>query len=58
MRRRENSQLEFHPRPLRRRLAGHTVQTLLNRPFSEATAMKSDLQINPGHELMEYFLRV
>lgn len=38
-------------------LAGHAVQTVLNRPFSEATAAGSPLQIDPGHELMEYFLR-
>lgn len=38
-------------------LAGHTVQPVLHRPFSEAAARTSDLQIDPGHELMEFFLR-
>lgn len=38
-------------------LAGHRVQPVLRRPFSESAAATSDLQVNPGHELMEYFLR-
>ncbi len=38
-------------------LAGHTVHPVLSRPFSETSAAKSDLQIDPGHELMEFFLR-
>jgi 2,3-bisphosphoglycerate-independent phosphoglycerate mutase len=38
-------------------MAGQAVHTVLARPFSERTAEKSDLQIDPGHELMEYFLR-
>ncbi len=38
-------------------LAGHLINTVLNRPFSEANACDSDLQINPGHELLEFFLR-
>ena len=56
-----------HPTPVGKRvhtpepppfcMAGHAVQTVMNRPFSERTAAVSDLQVNPGHELMEYFLR-
>jgi len=56
-----------HPTPVETRIhsatpppfcmAGHSIQTVLNRPFSEATARTSDLQIDPGHELMEFFLR-
>ncbi len=38
-------------------LAGHSVQTALQRPLSERAAASSDLQVDPGHELMEYFLR-
>ena len=38
-------------------MAGHNVQTVLNRPLSEATAASSALQVDPGHELMEFFLR-
>lgn len=38
-------------------LAGSAVHTVLNRPFSETTARTSDLQIDPGYDLMEYFLR-
>ena len=57
-----------HPTPVGRRvhtsdpppfcLAGTAVQSALQRTFSETNAAKSDLQINPGYELMEYFLRV
>lgn len=56
-----------HPTPVARRthtatpppfcIAGHAVHTVLNKPFSEATAALSDLQVDPGHELMEFFLR-
>lgn len=56
-----------HPTPVARRihtstpppfcLAGHMVQPVLRQPFSEAAAASSDLQVDPGHELMEYFLR-
>lgn len=56
-----------HPTPVGSRIhtrtpppfcfAGHRVQSVLSRPFSEATAKASDLQVDPGHELMEYFLR-
>ena len=56
-----------HPTPVARRvhtntpppfcMAGHRVHGVVRKPFSEATAAASDLQIDPGHELMEYFLR-
>jgi len=38
-------------------MAGHRVHGVVREPFSEAAAAASDLQIDPGHELMEYFLR-
>lgn len=56
-----------HPTPVGRRvhtatpppfcMAGHAVQPLLHRPFSETAAAAGDLQVDPGHELLEYFLR-
>lgn len=56
-----------HPTPVCRRIhtsapppfciAGHAVAAVLNRPFCESAAAGSDLQVDPGHELMEYFLR-
>lgn len=56
-----------HPTPVGRRihtreappfcLAGRAVQSVLKRPFSERAAAAGDLHINPGHELMEYFLK-
>lgn len=39
-------------------IAGEALHTVLAMPLSEQTAKRSDLQIDPGHELMEYFLRV
>lgn len=38
-------------------LAGAWVRSLVQRPFSEAAAQGSDLVIDPGHTLMEFFLR-
>ncbi len=38
-------------------MAGTRVRSLLSRPYSEANAAASDLKIERGHELMEYFLR-
>lgn len=38
-------------------MAGKAVQPLLDRPFSEGTAATTGLHIDPGYELMEYFLR-
>jgi 2,3-bisphosphoglycerate-independent phosphoglycerate mutase len=56
-----------HPTPVGKRvhtstpppfcMAGERIQTVLARPLSEANAALSDLQIDPGHELMEYFLK-
>lgn len=56
-----------HPTPVRTRIhtaapppfcmAGQAVHSVLKRPFSERTANESDLKIDPGHEMMEYFLR-
>ena len=56
-----------HPTPVERRvhtatpppfcMAGQTVHTVLAKPLTERSAEQSDLQIDPGHELMEYFLR-
>ncbi len=56
-----------HPTPVGKRvhtdspppfcMAGHRVHTVLKRPFSESAAAESDLTIDLGHELMEYFLR-
>lgn len=57
-----------HPTPVRTRVhtsapppfcfAGHNIQTVLNRPFSESSAADSEWLISPGYELMEYFLKV
>jgi 2,3-bisphosphoglycerate-independent phosphoglycerate mutase len=38
-------------------MAGTLVHSVVQRPFTEEAADESDLQIDPGHELMEYFLR-
>ena len=56
-----------HPTPVGRRvhtatpppfcMAGHAIHALLNQPFSETTAARGDLQVDPGHELLEYFLQ-
>jgi len=56
-----------HPTPVRSQvhtaepppfcMAGHAVVGVLQRPFSEANAEQSDLHIDPGYELMEYFLK-
>ncbi len=37
-------------------IAGSWVRSVVPRPFSEHAAGESDLRIEPGHELMEYFL--
>lgn len=56
-----------HPTPVARRvhtsapppfcMAGHGFQGVVQGPFSEAAAAASGLRIDPGHELMEHFLR-
>jgi len=39
-------------------MAGTGVPALGGGPFSEALAAASDLHVEPGHNLMEYFLRI
>ena len=56
-----------HPTPVGSRLhsavpppfciAGHAVHSVLKKPFTESNSVASDLKIDPGHELMEYFLK-
>ena len=38
-------------------MAGTRVHSAFRRPYSESAAKASDLHIEKGHELMEYFLR-
>jgi 2,3-bisphosphoglycerate-independent phosphoglycerate mutase len=38
-------------------MSGAWVRSVVERPFSESSAADSDLQIDPGHDLMEYFLK-
>jgi len=38
-------------------MAGTRVRSLLRAPYNERNAAASDLKIEHGHELMEYFLR-
>jgi 2,3-bisphosphoglycerate-independent phosphoglycerate mutase len=38
-------------------IAGTRVRSVLHAPYSEKNAAASDLKIERGHELMEYFLR-
>ncbi|HMN39214.1 MAG TPA: 2,3-bisphosphoglycerate-independent phosphoglycerate mutase [Phycisphaerales bacterium] len=38
-------------------MAGAWVRSAVERPYSEKAALESDLSVDPGHELMEYFLR-
>ena len=38
-------------------IAGAFVRSAVERPFTEAAALSSDLVIDRGHDLMEYFLR-
>jgi 2,3-bisphosphoglycerate-independent phosphoglycerate mutase len=38
-------------------MAGTRVRSVLKAPYSEKSAANSDLKIEQGHELMEYFLR-
>jgi len=56
-----------HPTPVNKRMhtadpppfcvVGTSVHAVLKKPFSEKVAAISDLQIDPGYELMEYFLK-
>ncbi len=45
------------PTPVPFALCGEHVNAVLKRSFSEANAAESDLHIDFGHELMEYFLK-
>lgn len=45
------------PTPAPLAMAGAWVRSLVKRPFGEENAEESDLHVDPGHELMEYFLR-
>jgi 2,3-bisphosphoglycerate-independent phosphoglycerate mutase len=38
-------------------MAGTRVRSVVKGPYSERNALASDLKIEQGHELMEYFLR-
>jgi len=38
-------------------MAGTRVRSVVKGPYSERNAAASDLRIERGHELMEYFLR-
>jgi 2,3-bisphosphoglycerate-independent phosphoglycerate mutase len=38
-------------------MAGAWIRSTVARPFTEEAALASDLKIDPGHDLMEYFLR-
>ena len=38
-------------------LAGFGIESLSSQPFSEKNAAGSSLQIDPGHEFMEFFLK-
>ena len=56
-----------HPTPVERKthtatpppfcIAGHMVHATRSLTFSESNGRSGDLQIDPGYELMEYFLR-
>ncbi len=45
------------PTPVPFVMAGAWVRAAVSRPFTEEGSAESDLQIDPGHELMEYFLK-
>jgi 2,3-bisphosphoglycerate-independent phosphoglycerate mutase len=38
-------------------MTGAWIRSIVQRPFTEAAAMESDLVIDHGHDLMEFFLR-
>ncbi len=44
------------PTPVPFVICGHQVHSVLKQPFSERNANQSDLHIQVGHDLMEYFL--
>ena len=45
------------PDPVPFAIAGKGIRHVLDRPFTEAATAESDLHIDFGHELMEYFLK-
>ncbi len=45
------------PTPVPFAVAGSWVRSVVNRRLTEAEAEASDLHVDPGHELMEFFLR-
>ena len=47
---------KHEPTPVPFAMSGKRIRNVLQRPFSEANAEESDLHIEFGHELMEYFL--
>jgi 2,3-bisphosphoglycerate-independent phosphoglycerate mutase len=48
---------KHNPAPVPFVMAGAWIRSVVQRPFTEAAAAESDLRIDPGHELMEYFLK-
>lgn len=48
---------KHNPTPVPFALMGKRIRSVLQKPFNEANAADSDLHIEFGHELMEYFLR-
>ena len=47
---------KHNPTPVPFAVCGTRIRSVLQRPFSEANARDSDLHVEYGHELMEYFL--
>jgi len=45
------------PTPVPFAIYGKNMHSVISRPFSEAGAAESDLHVEYGHELMEYFLK-
>lgn len=45
------------PTPVPFLIAGSYVKSAVERPCTEAAALASDLRVDHGHDLMEYFLR-
>jgi 2,3-bisphosphoglycerate-independent phosphoglycerate mutase len=46
------------PEPVPFAIAGERIEGVVAAPFNEKTAKASDLHIDRGHELMEFFLKV
>ncbi len=47
---------KHHGEPVPFVIRGHKMRGVLERPFTEANSAESDLHIEHGHELMEFFL--